>query len=47
MKLLERLSDCQILKDHCRIWLVSDCFIINLASGALGLFPPAKQYLCL
>ena len=43
MKLLEKLCECQLLKEDCRVTLVSDCFFIKLASNALCPFLPANQ----
>jgi hypothetical protein len=44
MKLLEKLSDCQLLKEDYRVRLVSDCSFIIFAPNALGPFLPANQY---
>jgi hypothetical protein len=43
VKLLEKLSECQLLKEDYRVRLVSDCFFIILAPNALGPFLPANQ----
>jgi len=41
---IEKLSECQFLKEDCPVRLVSDCFFIILTSNTLGPFLPANQY---